>query len=285
MGCTRILYVQKGKNLSEPVKVPCGHCLNCRLERARQWAVRCVHEASLHDENSFITLTYNKEHLPKDMSVRKSEMQDFMRKLRYKYAEKKIRFYGCGEYGEKLGRPHYHICLFGIDFDDKVLLYKQFGHKRRFKVGFDFSLYTSKKLEDVWSKGFVTIGELNSYTAGYTARYCMKRITGLKAAGHYNGRLPEFALMSRKPGIAYEWFKNFKGDVYPKDFFTIRGKRQKPPRFYDYLLEKAEPELLKKIKEKREDNIKESVHGLRLRQMEKYKELVIKNLKRNLEND
>ena len=101
------------------IKLPCGQCVGCRLERSRQWAVRCMHEASLYKRNCFITLTYSNEYLPPNMSLVKSDFQKFMKRLR-KRCGSSVRYYYCGEYGENFGRPHYHAILFGFDFKDKV---------------------------------------------------------------------------------------------------------------------------------------------------------------------
>ena len=97
-----------------PVDVPCGQCIGCRLERSRQWAVRCMHEASLYENNCFITLTYNEDHIPSDGSLKKDHFQKFMKRLRKKFGAG-IRFFHCGEYGAELSRPHYHAILFNFD--------------------------------------------------------------------------------------------------------------------------------------------------------------------------
>jgi hypothetical protein len=102
--------------LDKELKLPCGRCIGCRLERSRQWAVRCVHEASLHEKNCFITLTYSPENLPKDGSLDVSHFQKFMKRFRKRFGPG-IRFFHCGEYGESLSRPHYHACIFGFDFE------------------------------------------------------------------------------------------------------------------------------------------------------------------------
>ena len=104
------------------INLPCGQCIGCRLERSRQWAVRCMHEASLHDENSFLTLTYSDENLPPGGSLHLPDFQNFMKRLRKSIAPKRVRFYHCGEYGDILSRPHYHALLFGYDFDDRKFL-------------------------------------------------------------------------------------------------------------------------------------------------------------------
>ena len=119
-GQSKLAFVKPREALiREKLEVPCGQCIGCRLERSRQWAVRCIHEAQLHKDNCFITLTYNDEHLPSPPSLSVRDFQLFMKRLRKRFG-KGIRFFHCGEYGEKYGRPHYHACLFGFDFPDRV---------------------------------------------------------------------------------------------------------------------------------------------------------------------
>ncbi len=231
-----------------------------------------------------------------------------MKKLR-KNIDKEIRFYGCGEYGQLcatcgknetlcwksgcnkfkeqtvIGRPHYHACIFNYDFPDKVF----------WRYSKDGSiLYRSEKLEEIWEKGFSTIGEVTFKSAGYIARYISKKITGKPAKNHYKGRLPEFQLMSRMPGLGRPWIEKYFNDVYPKDFFTIEGKRHKPPRYYDSYLDKRDPDLLIKIKEKRKQAIFKKIEKQRVdpthnwrrpAAQERHKKLITKSLKRSLENE
>lgn len=276
----------KTKVKGHVVPIPCGKCIGCRLEKARQWAVRCVHEAQMYPENSFITLTYNNENLPKDRNIQKRDLQLFFKRLRKALSPKEIRYYACGEYGDKMGRPHYHACLFNHDFEDKIMLrtgkVKPSGLSK-FKPTRNHALYTSPVLEKIWKKGFVTIGELTFDSAGYVARYVTKKITGPPAAEHYQGRTPEFALMSRMPGIGKPWLDKYFTDVYPKDFFTLNGVKNKPPRYYDDLLKKKNPRLHIKLKEARELKAKET-EIIRLKQKENHKKLTIKSLHRSLEN-
>lgn len=159
---------------SPDLYVPCGQCLGCRLERSRQWAVRCMHEASLYDRNCFITLTYDDDNLPADRSLHYSHFQLFMKRLRKAHGDG-IRFYMCGEYGEKKGRPHYHACLFNFNFDDLTLWQERRGTK----------LYRSKSLERLWPYGFSTVGGVTFQSAAYVARYIMKKVTGDRAPDHY----------------------------------------------------------------------------------------------------
>lgn len=147
-----------------PVIVACGRCSGCRLERSRQWAIRCMHESSLHEFNSFITLTYAPKHLPPGGTLVLKHWQQFMYRLRKKYG-KGIRFFHCGEYGEKLGRPHYHAILFGLDFADKT----------KWKMRRGYQTWRSKSLEKLWPFGHSEIGSVTFESAAYVARYILKK--------------------------------------------------------------------------------------------------------------
>ena len=273
----------KGSGYTDmPVTVPCGRCAGCRLEYSRQWAVRCIHEAQMHEENSFITLTYDPKHLPEDRSVRKEEIQKFMKRLR-KEVRKPIRYFACGEYGEGNNRPHYHALIFGYGFPDKTLWSKKNGNL----------LFRSKTLEKAWTKGFASIGEVTFQSAAYVARYVMKKRTGDEAEKHYqildkeSGEIfqqePEFCLMSRRPGIGKEWIEKFKGDTN-KDFITVNGKKMSLPKYYDSILEKDNELAMMKRKARRKNKVNKEDNTLeRLRVKEKVKTAQINMLVRNLE--
>lgn len=204
------------------VKVPCGQCVGCRLDRSRQWAIRCIHEASLHSQNCFITLTYDDSHLTTSSLVPRDFVL-FMKRLRKMYGNG-IRFFHCGEYGSLNQRPHHHAILFNFDFPDREL----------WSVKRGFRLDRSASLEDLWPYGFSTIGSVTFESAAYVARYIMKKVTGDLAVEHYQGRVPEYVTMSRRPGIAYDWIRKFRDDVYPNDYVVIRGGiKSRPPRYYD----------------------------------------------------
>lgn len=212
------------------LKLPCGQCIGCRLERSRQWAIRCVHESQLHERNCFVTLTYDQTHLPPGGSVSVREFQLFMKRLR-KVAGPGVRYFHCGEYGEELARPHYHACLFNFDFDDKTLWSVRNGVR----------LYRSKLLESLWPFGFSTVGDVTFESAAYVARYVMKKVTGEPKEAHYKGLNPEYVSMSRGSkkigtgGIGKGWYDKFKLDVYPGDFVVLRSMKLRPPKFYDSL--------------------------------------------------
>ena len=224
-----ISFSYKHRPLGLPLEFPCGQCIGCRLERSRQWAMRCMFESEFHDRNCFITLTYDDEHLPKNGDLDKSDFQRFMKRLRKKFG-KGVRFFHCGEYGERTNRPHYHACLFGVDFPDA----KESG---RSKSGMCFS--ESEELESLWTFGKCTVQELVRETAGYCARYIMKKALGEAAKTVYTyvdefGEMhelePEFAHMSLKPGIGADWLRlNYK-EVYPSDFVISNGEKRPVPR-------------------------------------------------------
>lgn len=231
----------------------CGQCVGCRLERSRQWAVRCMHESKLHEKNCFITLTYDSKWILKNGSLSVKDFQLFMKKFRKKYG--KIRFFHCGEYGPKLERPHYHALIFGFDFDDKKIWKKN---------GRDEVIYTSEKLTKLWGMGHCTVCELTFDTAAYCARYTLKKITGRDSNKHYERvdpetgevvhRKPEYCTMSRRPGIGRGHLDKFVTDVYPSDYLIVNGKKARPPRFYDNIYEVMDPLTMEEVKFNREVN-------------------------------
>jgi len=233
-----IVFTDRGSHRA--LTLPCGQCVGCRLERSRQWAVRCMHESQCHEYNSFVTLTYNEDSIPHDFSLNYRHFQLFMKRLRKDFP--RVRFYMCGEYGESFSRPHYHACLFGVRFSD-------LKPWRKSEAG--FQLYRSDRLERLWSHGNVEVGDVSFESAAYVARYCMKKVTGPNAELHYQAidpetgeiynRIPEFTRMSLKPGIGFPWYERFKKEVFPLDRVVVRGVECKPPRYYRLLLDKESP--------------------------------------------
>ena len=220
-----------------PVTVPCGQCIGCRLERSRQWAIRCVHEASLHDENCFVTLTFDDAHLDPEGSLRKEDFQKFMKRLRRKRGA--VRYFHCGEYGDLNNRPHHHACLFGINFPDREMWSTNNG----------VPMFVSEELSELWPFGYATIGEVTFESAAYVARYIMKKQTGKEAQAYYGSRIPPYNTMSRRPGIGSDWIDRYQGDVYPGDFVVIRNDVIcKPPKFYDTRLDLTDPLQFRAIK-------------------------------------
>lgn len=231
MACYAPWHSADGQVAARPFA--CGKCIGCKLERSRQWAVRCMHEASLYDRNCFITLTFREPRFSLDYL---GDFQPFMKKLRARFPKDKIRFYMCGEYGEINSRAHYHALLFNFDFSDKVLWKGGNGHGH--------ALFRSKVLEELWPHGFSSIGSVTFESAGYVARYCTKVLSGDEGddascldildpdSGEIYVRVKEFARMSLKPGIALPWLERFKNDVRHDGTVVVNGVKARAPRYY-----------------------------------------------------
>lgn len=244
------------------IMVGCGQCIGCRLERSREWAVRCMHEASLYEANVFVTLTYAPEHLPAGGTLDRYAFPRFVRSLRKRLGlvdprdpegkRRLPRYFGCGEYGDENARPHYHAILFGVDFPDKAFA---------FTSGSGEKVYTSRTLDEVWGVGLASVGSVTFESAAYVARYCVKKVTGAGAARHYESvdgetgeifaRVPERSWMSLKPGIGQGWLQMYFDDVYPSDQVVSRGHVGPVPRYYDKLASVGRAELVEELKLRR----------------------------------
>ena len=264
------------------VQVPCGVCIGCRLEAARQWTVRIMHEGQMHSQNCVLTLTYDDSQLPAGGSLCKRDLQRFMKRLRKKYGSG-IKFFACGEYGRAFCRPHYHVVVFGLDFPDRTV-WK--AHVKPEKC-----IYRSAALERLWTAGFSSVGVLNSASAAYVARYVTKKVVGDLEKPDYGDRVSEYCVSSRGgrkgKGLAYSWFEAYYGDVYPKDYCTIDGYRHQPPKYYDREYEKLDPERFRLIKKARRERAEENPNnsGRRLLEREHYQRQRSKLLKRKYEED
>lgn len=271
---------------SKGLLIKCCQCIGCRLTRSRNWAIRCMHEASLHQDNCFITLTYADEHLPEYGNLQFKDFQDFMKRLRKCFGNG-IRFFHCGEYGDQFSRPHYHAILFNHDFYDKV-------HWRTTPRGDD--IYISKTLADLWPFGHHEIGACTFESAAYVARYIVKKRFGLDADDHYEfldeygeykQRPREYITMSRRPGIAKGWFDKYYKDVYPEDHVLIERNGIKipvnPPNYYDRAYEIVDPFAMEDVKFQRTKNallyqqdnqfdrlqVREQIQLMKLRQLQR----------------
>lgn len=247
-----VFYERSKYDIVSALSLPCGQCIGCRLERSRQWAVRCMHEASLHENNCFATLTYDDAHLPVRGALDYPTFQKFMKRLRWE-AKVPVRFYMCGEYGPENGRPHYHACLFGWDFKDKKYWRTSDSGEK---------LFRSPMLERLWPLGNCELGAVTFQSAAYVARYCVQKVTGHAAKAHYarsdeNGDYslpPEFNHMSLKPGIGANWLKQHGQYTYTFDHVIVNGKETKPPKYYDRLFTRENPDQMEDIRFLREQD-------------------------------
>lgn len=223
-------------------------------------------EAQYHDMCSFVTLTYDDDHLPPVYpkfnmhtgeylgdspihSLVKDDFRKFVKDLRayldYHYGLQ-IRFFGCGEYGSVGHRPHYHIIIFGYDFHHDRQFFKNNFRGEKY--------YVSEALSKLWKNGFHIITDVSFDTCAYVARYVLKKQKGFT---DYLDLMyePEFTLMSRKPGIARQYYEDHKDEIYPNcELFLStekKGLKLRPPRYYDKIYDIEEPDLMKAIKDKR----------------------------------
>jgi len=198
-----------------------------------------MHEKQMHDASSFLTLTYDDDHLPKDGGLRKRDLQLFMKRLRKWHGQSGLRFYGCGEYGSDSWRAHYHVLLFNLDFEDKVF-YKNSGSGE--------PLFKSASLQKIWTDGESYIGAVTPQSCAYVARYVLKKV-GKEITPH--GCEPEFAVRSMRPGIGATWFAKYHEGAYAWDSVVFGDAETRIPRYYDLKFEKLNPERLQVLKRRR----------------------------------
>ncbi len=196
-----------------PFYVRCGHCVACQVAYSSDWAFRCELEMTLHKKNTCVTLTYDDEHLPENGELVKRDYQLFLKRLRKYFYPWTFRYFGCGEYGSKKGRCHFHIILFGVDFKDKVFF-------KTSKSG--LPVYNSHDLSLLWKKGFATIGDVSRETSFYTAKYLSKLRTP-------NGKIPPFCFMSLKPSIGFNYFTT---EDFERGYIYFKGQKRFIPRSY-----------------------------------------------------
>lgn len=216
--------------------VPCGKCTGCRADKALSWAIRCSNEASLHDQNSFITITYDDAHIPSDGKISKDALRSFLNQIRS--LKPGIRFYACGEYGSKTQRPHYHACIFGTDFRG--------GHEYQI----DDQLFGVTEIDALWGQGKVTIAEFTMATACYVAGY-----VGKKAGINED---ESFQIMSTRPGIGFTWLLKHFEDVLKTNSIVIEGREYPvPPQYIRWCSERMDDELapVKQARKKRFDDM------------------------------
>lgn len=213
------------------IPLPCGKCLSCKINKSKEWAVRCVLESLYHDNNLFITLTYDDEHLPSDGLLYRKDVTDFIKRLR-NYTS--LRYFGCGEYGTKNKRPHYHLILFGCDLSDL----RPIGN----------GLYESKLISKLWPHGYNYIGFVTYQSCNYVAQYSTKKVFGDVS--------DEFLMASTDPGIGHQWCVDHLQSVLEYDaVFGDFGnsKAAKMPRYFEKLAEVLDSTKYVEVKAKRLD--------------------------------
>lgn len=244
------------------VPLPCGRCIGCRIDYSRQWANRCMLELGYHDSSYFCTFTYDDEHVPRTfypdpetgealpaLTLKKRDFQLLMKRIRKRFEADKIRFFMAGEYGSETFRPHYHAIIFGLHLDDLI------PYKTVREGGEYYTYYNSPSLQECWPYGYVVVGEVTWESCAYTARYVMKKMKGKEAEFYDKHNIqPEFTLMSRRPGIARQYYDE-NPNLYDFDKINIStpkgGRSFRPPRYFDKLYDVECPEKSAELKELR----------------------------------
>lgn len=211
MKCIHPIYLKK-----EKILVPCGQCTFCKIMRSKDWSTRILHECGYWEDKIFITLTYDDDNLPENNSLSKKDLKDFIKKIR-KASKKKLKVYGCGEYGDITKRPHMHLIIFGLSE-------KFFQHKYS-------SIYESK----YWGKGDIHIGSVSYDSARYTADYCQKKYYGTKALETYYGMEQPFQVYSQ--GIGKQWALDNQEYLKQKLGCTVDGREVGLCKYYRRILE------------------------------------------------
>lgn len=193
--------------VGDVVRVPCGQCIACRLNYGKLWSIRMMEELKHHDKACFATLTYDDEHVG-DYNLVKSDLQKFWKRLR---KERSVRYFACGEYGDRFKRPHYHAIIYGVDPSEIDLIQKY------------------------WDKGYVKLGTVTPDSCSYVAKYMTKKLRGkalddkLEEDPDYQN---EFVLMSRRPGIGSNLSPEMVRFLRDNGFIWRKGHRSGLPRYY-----------------------------------------------------
>lgn len=199
----------KNPFIKDAVPFGCGQCTPCRVNKRRLWTHRIMLESMCYEDNAFVTLTYNDDNLPPGGTLSPDHLKNWQKNLRY-HSGLNLRFFSVGEYGEKTNRPHYHAAIF--------------GYKGCASLSPKCACTFCQTLRISWKKGHVLNGTLSKDSASYIAGYVTKKMTDRNPEEKYeklikkgkhdlahdykervidtlNGRFPEFARMSNRPGI------------------------------------------------------------------------------------
>lgn len=238
-----------------PILLPCGKCIGCRLDKSREWALRCMMELKTCKGIAiFVTLTYNESRVPMTyyadpdtglalpaLTLRLDDLQRFWKRLRKSLPDTKVRYFACGEYGERTLRPHYHAIIFGYYPDDLSV----------YQVCDTTTYYKSDFLDRVWNAGNVLVAPVNFNTCAYVARYTAKKYMTLDDSFFDSHNLEKpFLVMSRRPGIGWDYMQEHmsyfdSGKIYVNGEDPVDGSI---PRSFISKLEKIDPELYAEVK-------------------------------------
>ena len=190
--------------------VPCGKCLACRIAKRTEWAMRMLHELSDYEDAVFVTLTYDEDHIPSNHSLKKSDLQKWFKRVRKEIEPKKIRYFACGEYGDKTQRPHYHAIIFGLSLrvDDKMVM------------------------QSKWPMGRLHYGTAEPDSIRYVAQYIDKKYTGDFAKREYAEKHREPVFRVSSLGLGRSYINKNSDQIKRMGHCTVRGVLHSLPRYY-----------------------------------------------------
>jgi len=203
-GRHEMTFSHRGSQLTEDAMIPCGKCEGCRATHRLEWAIRMHHESLTHEQNSFLTLTY--EDAPEKLDV--NHLQTFIKRLRRRVSTP-LRYFACGEYGEETHRAHYHAIIFGHDF-------------RGGSFPIDDRMYGNTLIDRIWSHGTCSIDDVNMAGCCYVAGYVTKKIKDTDT----------FNIMSRKPPIGYKYAVQMQDQLARLEHVVIEGSKLPIPKVY-----------------------------------------------------
>lgn len=247
MECTHPV-LRRVKGTREYVQTPCGICANCRKNFAHMWGTRIYHESRMYPVSTFLTLTYSNENLPIGTygipTLVKDDVQKFMKRLRQWLYPQKVRFFCGAEYGDTTKRPHYHLALFGVSpQDDRI-----FDHFEKQDDGY---LCRCK----AWNLGLSHVGEVDIGSANYIGGYCLKKVMGKGAKQYYEdkGILAPFSLMSRRPGIGFDYMEKYADEFIKHGNCLVNSQATGLPRYYKEKLNFKDTDFYHDFMDKRQE--------------------------------
>jgi len=225
------------KELS-PFEFPCRKCLACRLNMAREKAIRAIHESKSYENNIFLTLTYDQEHIG-DGKLHYRDFQLFMKKLRkeiyestldYDKHKHRISYMVTGEYGDKTKRPHWHAIIFNYSPSDKKFL----------RNDPDQPTFTSEIITNLWGNGSTMFGNVTLDSASYVARYAAKKLGHGKDQDHDYHPIHK---TSSKHAIGKSFIEKYYQDIFNHGFVVLpNGQKAGIPRYYEDWFKKNHPD-------------------------------------------
>lgn len=234
MNCVHPVRITKNLNpliFPQGLEVPCGRCVQCKIQKRNEWSMRILHESSYYEKSVFVTLTYDEYNVPNYNSLVKRDLQLFIKRLRKNLANRKIKYFACGEYGENTLRPHYHLILFNVAYEENVII------------------------KNTWNKGFIYVGSVTSDSITYTCKYIDKLYDNEVKKEIYDDTNREVPFKIQSKGIGLRFVIDNKEQLQNMGYVTVRGVKRSLPRYY---IQKAEVDL-KKIRDFQEESSKSFV--------------------------